>query len=121
MHCRFIYPLGLRWNIRVANVPMDSFSAITLLHFYCMGEYECSVVIVLIVVNDRQIESVPRLFCIWFLRYKNVSKTDIKQSWLKCPKSRIPKECQTFDELFSENRNYRYLRILHCSRCCCAD
>ena len=42
--------------------------------------------------------------------YKNVSKTSVKQSWVKNPKSAPPKETLTMDELFpgsEEFRNYR--------------
>ncbi|XP_062592018.1 uncharacterized protein LOC134253512 [Saccostrea cucullata] len=43
--------------------------------------------------------------------YKNVSKTDVRESWIKHPKSGPPKKTMTMDELFPPTpklANYRY-------------
>lgn len=33
-------------------------------------------------------------------RYKNASKTDVRQSWIKNPKSAPPRQTKTMEELF---------------------
>lgn len=45
-------------------------------------------------------------------RYKNASKTDVKQSWLKCPKTKLPKEVKTISELYPQPKEFRYNILL---------
>lgn len=40
-------------------------------------------------------------------RYKNVSKTDVKQSWLRCPKSRQPKEIVTISDMYPDSKSFK--------------
>lgn len=56
-------------------------------------------------------------------RYKNVSKTDVRQSWIKNPKSAPPRQTKTMEELFPApdrfvnyrlaNNNFITVSVLH--------
>lgn len=39
-----------------------------------------------------------------FLSYKNVSKTDVRQAWIKHPKSGPPKNTQAVEELVNPTK-----------------
>ena len=46
-------------------------------------------------------------------RYKNVEKTDVRQSWIKHPKSAPKKAVSTMEELFPAPEKYRNYRLLY--------
>lgn len=46
-------------------------------------------------------------------RYKNVSKTDVRQSWIKNPKSAPPRQTKTMEELFPAPDRFVNYRLEH--------
>lgn len=63
--------------------------------------------------NNIIIESLYKIFDSVYNRYKNVSKTDVKQSWIKIPKSAPPRQTKTMEKLFSAPDRFKNYRLAH--------
>lgn len=51
-----------------------------------------------------------------YLRYRNVSKTDVKAGWLRHPKSGPPKQVQTVEDMHPPSEpNYKYACLFACT------
>jgi hypothetical protein len=99
------------------NVLTACLNVAMLLHLYCMGECVLKFIAVelnckpkpasLILIN-LQIDAGSVNNIALFYSYKNLSKTDIKQSWLNKPKSHLKQEIKTMGEMFPESKQMRY-------------
>lgn len=63
--------------------------------------------------NNIIIESLYKIFDSVYNRYTNVSKTDVKQSWIKIPKSAPPRQTKTMEKLFSAPDRFENYRLAH--------
>lgn len=112
-YCRYFWTLKTTalWKISHVSALWDSLDATIWLQHCCLGKEKKLVVweiIILIVYINQQ--TWTRTCILFYSRYKRASKTDVKCSWLKHPKSAPPKSTVTMSDLYPpKQQEYSYV------------